>query len=102
MIIDYKWQGKRVNISRKIKSKDHIHHWRHPRTVRRAQRVALVVGTALNLINHYDLLFGSAVTVSVVIQIILTYLVPYAVSTHGQVSSHLDNSRRSVSNENTG
>lgn len=68
----------------------HLRHWRHPRTMRRALAVALVVGTVLNLINHYDLLIGSALTVGVVIQICLTYMVPYVVSTHGQVCSHLD------------
>lgn len=67
-----------------------IHHWRHPRTVRRAQKVALVVGTVLNLINHYDLMFGADLTGGVAIQVALTYLVPYVVSTHGQISSHLD------------
>ncbi|HEY3326700.1 MAG TPA: nitrate/nitrite transporter NrtS [Novimethylophilus sp.] len=84
---------------KQTKNERHIHHWRHPHTVRRAHRVALVVGTVLNLINHYDLIFGSALTGSVAIQIVLTYLVPYVVSTHGQVSSHLDNARRSINDE---
>lgn len=76
-----------------------IHHWRHPQTVRRAHLVALVVGTVLNIINHYDLIFGAALTWNVFLQIVLTYLVPYAVSTHSQVSTHLDNARRSISDE---
>jgi hypothetical protein len=83
----------------KANNKQHLHHWRNPQTVRRAQRVALVVGTVLNLINHYDLLFGAVMTGSIAIQIALTYLVPYVVSTHGQVCTHLDNARRSVGNE---
>ncbi len=81
------------------KNRRHPHHWRNPQTVRRAQRVALVVGTVLNLINHYDLMFGVAMTSSIAIQIALTYLVPYMVSTHGQISGHLDNARRSINNE---
>lgn len=91
--------GNKMRVLKKSNNERHIHHWRHPRTVRRAQRVALVVGTVLNLINHYDLLFGSTLTVGIAIQVVLTYLVPYVVSTHGQVSSHLDNSRRSISDE---
>ena len=50
-----------------------------------ALRVALVVGTILNLINHFDLLLGSPFTRMTMIQMCLTYIVPYCVSTHGQV-----------------
>lgn len=85
-----------MRILKKPNNERHIHHWRHPRTVRRAQRVALVVGTALNLINHYDLLFGTTLTAGIAIQVVLTYLVPYIVSTHGQVSSFLDNFKEGV------
>ncbi len=47
----------------------------------------VVVGTILNLINQGDALFGSA-HISW-IKIVLTYLVPYAVSTYGAVSYRL-------------
>lgn len=51
---------------------------------RRSLRVALVVGTALNLINQADaLLAGGEVDW---LKCALTYLVPYAVSTYGAVS----------------
>lgn len=56
-----------------------------PAVRRMALRVALVVGTVLNLINHFDLLLGAALTPVIALQIGLTYLVPYCVSTHGQV-----------------
>ncbi len=56
-----------------------------PATMSLALRVALVVGTVLNLINHFDLLSGAPLTPSVATQVVLTYLVPYCVSTHGQV-----------------
>lgn len=56
--------------------------------VKRAGAVALVVGSLLALINHPDLLFGlPALTPERLAQVALTYLVPYAVSTHGQVSA---------------
>ncbi|HEV7801166.1 MAG TPA: nitrate/nitrite transporter NrtS [Burkholderiales bacterium] len=50
-----------------------------------ALRVALVVGTILNLINHFDLLLGTPLTRMTLVQMGLTYIVPYCVSTHGQV-----------------
>ena len=49
--------------------------------------VALVVGTILNLINQGDALFGP-VQINW-IKIVLTYIVPYAVSTYGAVSYRL-------------
>ncbi|AYH41917.1 nitrate/nitrite transporter NrtS [Azoarcus sp. DN11] len=61
--------------------------WRHPQVIRRAARVAAVVGTALNLINHYGVLLAPGVTPEVMLQMALTYLVPYLVSTHGQIAS---------------
>ena len=51
---------------------------------RRSFFAALVVGTMLNLINQGDALFGG-VPVNW-FKIILTYCVPYAVSTYGAVS----------------
>jgi hypothetical protein len=51
---------------------------------RRSFFAALVVGTVLNLINQGDALFG-AVPANW-FKIILTYCVPYAVSTYGAVS----------------
>lgn len=51
---------------------------------RRSFFVALVVGTALNVINQGDVLFGT--TPVNLFKVILTYLVPYAVSTYGAVS----------------
>ena len=58
---------------------------RDPRVVSLAIRVALVVGTILNLINQFDLLLGAPLTRTALVQIGLTYIVPYCVSTHGQV-----------------
>lgn len=56
------------------------------KTVWRALRVSAVVGTLLTIINHYDdWLADGGITVNAK-QIFLTYLVPYLVSTHGQVS----------------
>ena len=50
----------------------------------RSLKVAVVVGTALNLINQYDALFG-AVALNW-LKLCLTYAMPYAVSTYGAVA----------------
>jgi hypothetical protein len=50
----------------------------------RSACVALVVGTILNLINQGDAIFASA-SINW-IKVVLTYVVPYAVSTYGAVS----------------
>lgn len=47
------------------------------------------MGTALNLINHYGVLIGESVLAGVAAQMVLTYVVPYFVSTHGQVTSNV-------------
>ena len=54
---------------------------------RRAAVVALLVGTALNLINQGDfVLAGNAPHWG---KLVLTYMVPYLVSTHGAVSARM-------------
>jgi predicted ABC-type sugar transport system permease subunit len=58
---------------------------RDPQVAGLALRVALVVGTLLNLINHFDVFLGVPPSGGTLVQIGLTYIVPYCVSTHGQV-----------------
>ena len=50
-----------------------------------AIKVALVVGTILALINHGPALLALEVSRQQILQITLTYLVPYCVSTHSSV-----------------
>jgi len=58
---------------------------------RRSFAVALIVGTILNLINQGDALFiGMPIDLT---KLLLTYLVPYAVSTYGAVSYRLHAAR---------
>ena len=61
---------------------------------RRSFGVALIVGTILNLINQGDALLAG--THLDVIKLLLTFLVPYCVSTYGAVSYrlHAERSRR--------
>ncbi len=53
--------------------------------VRRSVFVSLVVGTILLIINQGDVMIGGAAPN--VLKTILTYLVPYCVSTHASVSA---------------
>ena len=53
----------------------------------RSVYVALVIGTILNLINQGDALFGPNQINWM--KIVLTYFVPYAVSTYGAVAYRL-------------
>lgn len=58
---------------------------------KRSLLVALVIGTILNLINQGDaLVTGAALNTS---KLLLTYLVPYCVSTYGAVSFRLHAAR---------
>lgn len=61
-----------------------------PATVWRALYVSALIGTLLTAINHYDDWFGGETASINLIQIGLTYLVPYLVSTHGQVYGNQD------------
>lgn len=56
--------------------------------LRRAIYVALVVGTILTAINQGDLLLAGLITPVVLTKILLTYLVPYSVSTFSALSAN--------------
>jgi hypothetical protein len=53
--------------------------------VHRATKVALIVGTLLLLINHGDALLAGQLDGRRILKILLTYLVPYGVSTYASV-----------------
>ncbi|MEO0916020.1 MAG: nitrate/nitrite transporter NrtS [Pseudomonadota bacterium] len=51
----------------------------------RSLRVSVVVGTALNLINQPEALFGDAPLV--MWKVLLTYMVPFLVATYGAITA---------------
>lgn len=53
--------------------------------MRRAAMIALVVGTILAIINHGDRLIAGEQNGEVITKILMTYLVPYCVSTYSAV-----------------
>ena len=54
----------------------------------RAIYISLLVGTILTIINQGDVLLAGAVTPLVVAKILLTYAVPYSVSTFSALSAN--------------
>ena len=60
---------------------------RSPGVVRRALRVAMVVGSVLVLINHGDHLLTGHLATKDLYKILLTYCVPYCVSTYSATSA---------------
>ncbi|MCC7412177.1 MAG: nitrate/nitrite transporter NrtS [Gammaproteobacteria bacterium] len=61
-----------------------------PAVRRRAAHVSLIVGTVLVIINHGHALIDGDVTTVRCAQMLLTYAVPYAVSTYAAVGALRD------------
>lgn len=57
--------------------------------VMRSLKVAVIVGSLLTLINQGDALWRGALGTEVTVKILLTYCVPYAVSTYAAVAAIL-------------
>ena len=58
-------------------------------TILRSLKVSLIVGTILAVINHADSLWTGQANGLTVMKIVLTYAVPYLVSTYAAVSALL-------------
>ncbi|MEM8979500.1 MAG: nitrate/nitrite transporter NrtS [Pseudomonadota bacterium] len=56
-----------------------------PSVVKRAAKIALIVGVILALINHGDALFTGTLSLLGALKILLTFCVPYCVSTYSSV-----------------
>jgi hypothetical protein len=53
----------------------------------RSIKVAMVVGTILTMINHSDTILAFGINSQIMIKIMLTYCVPYCVSTYSSVGA---------------
>lgn len=60
---------------------------RSGRVVRSAVKVSLIVGSLLALINHGPAIVQLSLNMDRVVQILLTYMVPYCVSTYSAVKA---------------
>lgn len=67
-------------------------HATNKMVVKRAARIALVVGTILALINHGDRMMLGSFDFQALMKILLTYCVPYSVSTYSSVLAIRENS----------
>jgi hypothetical protein len=63
--------------------------------MRRAFLTALVVGTILAVINYADSLLRGTITSAQVTRMLITFLVPYFVSTYSSVSTILSMDQKS-------
>lgn len=70
-----------------VSAQTFLDHARSRAVVHTAIRVSLIVGTVLTLINQGDVLFGQG-SVNV-LKALLTYAVPYLVSTHGAATARM-------------
>ena len=66
-----------------IKRKTFIQHCTHPDIMKTSIKTALVVGLVLALINHFDSIISGNLGSTQILQIIITFLVPYSVATYG-------------------
>ncbi|HEV8716157.1 MAG TPA: nitrate/nitrite transporter NrtS [Candidatus Binatia bacterium] len=74
-----------------------LHHWFRRETVTRALKVASVVGPTLTAINHYDVLWSLDFSPRLLTKILLTFLVPYSVSSFSSARAYMDSENRSSS-----
>ncbi len=58
--------------------------------IKRSLIIAALVGTILTLINHGDTIISGNLETAHIVKIILTYVVPYAVSTYSSVQSKIN------------
>jgi len=57
------------------------------KNIKRAIKVAIVVGTLLNTINSYDVLWYGNFTTRNMIRIVLTYITPFCVSLYSSIKA---------------
>jgi hypothetical protein len=67
-----------------------IHHWFRRETVVRALKVAGVVGPILTVINQYDLLLRLEFSPRLFAKILLTFFVPYSVSSFSSARAYME------------
>ncbi|MBL4831440.1 MAG: nitrate/nitrite transporter NrtS [Aliivibrio sp.] len=57
--------------------------------IARSTKIALIVGTILMFINQLDVLMAGEISLIILVKILLTYCVPYCVSTYSSVEAIL-------------
>lgn len=67
-----------------------LYYWFQRRTVLRAVKVAGIVGPILTIINQYDVLLSGNYSPRVMGKILLTFLVPYCVSSFSSARAEIE------------
>jgi len=67
-----------------------LYYWFQKRTVLRAVKVAAIVGPILTVINQYDILLSGNYSARVIGKIVLTFLVPYCVSSFSAARAEIE------------
>jgi|SRR5581483_6750132 len=64
----------------------------------RSLKIALIVGTVLAFLNHYDSILLGTVDATVFFQIVITYAVPYSVATFGSAmqARHIELTQKQI------
>lgn len=73
-----------------------FHYWFLRETVRRALKVACIVGPILTAINQHDVLMRGEISFHLVFKILLTFVVPYSVSSFSSASAYLEREKASL------
>ena len=73
-----------------------IQHWFRRETVVRALKVAGVVGPILTVINQYDLLLDLEFSSRLFGKILLTFFVPYSVSSFSSARAYMESETRAA------
>jgi len=70
-----------------------LHTAMRPEVMRRSRRLALLVGTILILVNYADRVVTGAIVPMDYVKMLMTYFVPYGVTTYASVSAIRDHGR---------
>jgi hypothetical protein len=71
-------------------------YWFLRATVRRAVKVAAVVGSILTLINQHDVLWRGEFSLHLFLKILLTFTVPYSVSSFSSARAYMHMDREAA------
>ena len=67
-----------------------FYYWFIKETVIRACKVAAIVGPILTVINQYDVLLHGNFSLHLFMKILLTFIVPYSVSSFSSARAYMD------------
>lgn len=81
-------------VAQSRKQPHFLHYWFRRETVRRALTVAGIVGPILTLINQYDVLLRLEFSLRFWMKVLLTFLVPYCVSSFSSARAYMEQDAR--------